>query len=174
MSLLWEVTRSTAMVGTLALSAMVTLGVLAASPASRIPRFLSQALHRNVAALAVALVTAHVVTVLADPYVPLTWTDGLVPFAASYKSVGTAIGTLGVDVLVVVAATSLLRGRMTHRAWRTVHLTGYALWPLAIAHGLLVGTDNQAVRWICLGGTAPVLAAALWRAGSAPSPGAVR
>jgi sulfoxide reductase heme-binding subunit YedZ len=165
MSLLWELTRSTAMVGTVALSATVTLGVVAASPADRMLRFVSQAVHRNVAALALAMVVAHVVTVLADPYVPLTWADGLVPFRASYKGFGTALGTLAVDVLVLVTLTSIARGRMSHRAWRAVHLTTYSLWPLVVMHGLLVGTDDVAVQWICLGGTAPVLAAVLWRTG---------
>jgi sulfoxide reductase heme-binding subunit YedZ len=164
MSLLWEVTRSTALVATAGLSVTVSLGVLAASPTGRVPRFVTQGLHRHVAALTAVLVVAHVVTVLADAYVPLTWADGVVPFRAAYQPVGTALGTLAVDVLVAVLLTSLLRGRLGHRAWHAVHLLSWTLWPLVVVHGLLVGTDDQAVRWVCLGGAVPVAAALLWRA----------
>jgi sulfoxide reductase heme-binding subunit YedZ len=163
MNLLWELTRSTALVATASLSATVALGVLAASPTGRVPRFVTQGLHRHLAAVTVSFVVAHVVTVLADAHVPLSWADGAVPFRAAYQPVGTALGTLAVDVLAAVVLTSLLRGRLGHRAWRAVHLLSWALWPLALLHGLLIGTDDQAVRWTCLAGTAPVAAALAWR-----------
>ena len=50
-------------------------------------------------------------------------------------------------VFVVVAATGALRGRLAASAratsaWRVVHLSAYAAWALAMAHGILAGTDT--------------------------------
>jgi sulfoxide reductase heme-binding subunit YedZ len=162
-SLLWALTRSTALVATAALSLTVALGVLASSPAGSRPRMLAQALHRSCAGLSVALVGAHVGTVLADSWVPLSWADGVLPFRSAYRTVGTGLGTLAVDLLAVVVVTSLLRGRLGHRAWYAVHLATYALWPLVVLHGLAVGTDDHAVAAVTLTGTGAVALATLWR-----------
>ena len=51
------------------------------------------------------------------------------------------LGTLAVDLLLLVVVTSLLRERLPHRLWKAVHLTSYLLWPLAFVHGITAGTD---------------------------------
>ena len=37
--------------------------------------------------------------------------------------------------------------RLGHRAWRRVHWLAYACWPVAVAHGLGIGTDRSAT-WV--------------------------
>ena len=66
---------------------------------------------------------------------------------------------------VALVATSLLRHRMPARAWRAVHWTAYACWPVALAHGIGTGTDLRATPGLLLAGacTAAVAAAAGWR-----------
>jgi len=73
------------------------------------------------------------------------------------------VGTVAFDVLLLVGTTSLLRRRLSHRGWRAAHLLTYLLWPLVAVHGLTVGTDHEAVRWVAVSGFAPVLAALVWR-----------
>ena len=51
------------------------------------------------------------------------------------------LGAAAFDLLLAVAITSALRERLGHRAWRAVHWTAYAVWPLAVVHGLGTGSD---------------------------------
>jgi len=46
------------------------------------------------------------------------------------------------DLLLVLTATSLLRMRIGPRLWRAIHWAGYLCWPVAMAHGLGIGTDH--------------------------------
>jgi hypothetical protein len=46
----------------------------------RWPRFLSQSLHRNLSLLCMVFIGIHVVTTVADGYVPIGLLDAVVPF----------------------------------------------------------------------------------------------
>lgn len=175
---LWYTTRSTGLLAFLMLTAAVVLGITATQrvATTRWPRFASQALHRNISLLAVALLAAHVVTTLLDTYVKISWWAAVIPFASAYKTFPVALGTLALDLLVVVALTSLVRGATGHRWWRAVHWTAYAAWPLALAHYLGVGTDARkpwslALALTCL---AVVFAAVLVRLGAERREGPTR
>jgi predicted ferric reductase len=146
--LLWFVNRGTGVILLLLMTVAVALGVLAtARTTSRWwPRFVTQALHRNISLLVVALLTAHISAAIIDGYVDLNWIDVVVPFVAGYQPLWTALGTLALDLILVVTITSLLRNRLGHRRWRVIHLASYLAWGLGLAHGLGIGTD-QATTW---------------------------
>ena len=64
--------------------------------------------------------------------------------------------------------------RIGYRAWRRVHWLAYACWPVAVAHGLGIGTDRGAT-WVIALSTACILAVlvtAAWRPISATRHGA--
>ena len=63
------------------------------------------------------------------------------PFVAGYRPLAIGLGTLAVDLFLLVVVTSLLRNRLPLRLWKAVHLTSYLLWPLAFVHGVTAGTD---------------------------------
>lgn len=69
----------------------------------------------------------------------------LVPFASGHRPVAVGLGAVALDLLVAVLLTSALRTRLPHRAWRAVHWAGYALWPVALAHGLLLADVDSGV-----------------------------
>jgi sulfoxide reductase heme-binding subunit YedZ len=124
-------------------------------------------LHRWTAATGVLLLVAHVVSVVVDPHATIDVLDVVVPFDADYRSIWTGLGTVAVDLLLVVVLTSLLRSRLRPRLWRAVHLTAYAAWALAVTHGLGAGTD-AGERWVAAttaGSVGLVLAAAVLRLG---------
>jgi sulfoxide reductase heme-binding subunit YedZ len=50
--------------------------------------------------------------------------------------------------MIVVVLTSLVRTRMQHNLWRGIHVSAYALWGLAIGHGIGVGTDMTENMWL--------------------------
>ena len=166
---LWFANRGTGFVLLMLLTLATMLGVLSTARVSpRLwPRMLSQGLHRNVSLLAVTFLAAHVATAVADTFVDIRWYNAFVPFSGTYKPVWLGLGALGIDLLIAVTATSLLRHRMSHRPWRAIHVMAYAAWGLGLLHGLQMGTDAASVWGAGLnyGCIAVVLLAVLARLG---------
>lgn len=165
---LWYATRATGIVALVLFTATVGLGALTASrvqgPAW--PGFAQQELHRRVSLLAVGFLAVHVATSVLDSYVHVGWLAVVVPFASHYKAAWVGVGTVAFDMMLAVALTSLLRHRIPAPAWRAVHWLGYLSWPVALAHGLAIGTDRGEawVAWLVVACVACVLAAATGRA----------
>ena len=164
---LWYATRATGLVTLLLLTASVLLGILTAGRFARHdwPRFLSQGLHRNVSLLVLAFLALHVGTTVLDTYTSIPLAAAFVPFASAYKTTWLSLGAVALDLLLALVATSLVRTRLGHRSWRRVHWLAYACWPVAVAHGLGIGTDRS-TRWVFALSMACVLAmlaTAAWR-----------
>jgi predicted ferric reductase len=169
--LLWFLNRGTGLVLLALLTVVTTMGLwsLRARAGGRVPGFVAQALHRNLALVAVALLVAHVSTAVADEYVDIRWWQAVLPVRLAYRPTWLALGTLALDALLVVVATSLLRERIGRRVWRLVHLAAYAAWALAVAHGIGLGTDTSEpwARWVYVVSVAAVVGALLVRTGHA-------
>ncbi|GAA2759583.1 ferric reductase-like transmembrane domain-containing protein [Actinopolymorpha rutila] len=171
-NVLWFVSRATGLVALPLLTMRFVLGILGPLRVGerRRQRFVVAGLHRNVSLLSVGLVAVHVASTIIDGYVPLSWADAVVPGIAGYHTFWTALGTLALDLMLLLIATSLLRPRIPYRLWRGVHWAAYACWPLAEVHGLGVGTDSRA-GWplvLALGCLVAVLTAAVVRWLAAP------
>jgi methionine sulfoxide reductase heme-binding subunit len=164
---LWYATRATGLVTLLLLTVSVLLGILTAGrfTSRSWPRFLSQGLHRNISLLVLAFLGLHVGTTVVDTYTAIPLTAAFVPFASSYKAAWLSLGAVALDLLLALVATSLVRRRLGHRAWRRVHWLAYACWPVAACHGLGIGTDRSAtwVLGLTLACVAAVLATGVWR-----------
>jgi sulfoxide reductase heme-binding subunit YedZ len=164
---LWYATRATGLVTLLMLTASVLLGLLVAGRFSsqRWPRFLTQGLHRNVSLLVLVFLVLHVSTTVLDTYTSIPLSAAFVPFASSYKTGWLSLGAVALDLLIALVVTSLVRDRLGYRTWRRVHWLAYACWPVAVAHGLGIGTDRS-VTWVIaltLGCVGCVGVAATWR-----------
>jgi predicted ferric reductase len=146
---LWYATRATGLVTLLLLTVSVLLGILTAGRFAREnwPRFLSQGLHRNISLLVLAFLALHVGTTVIDTYTSISLTAAFVPFASAYRTAWLGLGAVALDLLVALAATSLVRRRLGYRSWRRVHWLSYACWPVAVAHGLGIGTDRS-TTWV--------------------------
>jgi sulfoxide reductase heme-binding subunit YedZ len=164
---LWYMTRATGLVSLILLSATVVLGIVASVgwTTERWPRFLSQSVHRNLSLLCIVLIAVHVVTTVADGYVPIGFLDAVIPFRTPYRPLWVGFGAVALDLLLAVAITSGFRKRIGVRAWRGVHWLAYLCWPIALLHGLGSGSDTRLsvalfVNIICV---ASVVAAVAWR-----------
>ena len=148
--LLWYLNRSTGVVTIVLLTITTVLGVLAIGgrPAGRVPRFVTQAFHRNVALLSMLLLVGHLVTAVLDEFVEIRWYEMFIPFVGSYEPLWVGFGAIATDLMIVVIVTSLIRTRMKHNLWRGIHVSTYALWALAIGHGIGVGTDMTESMWL--------------------------
>jgi predicted ferric reductase len=142
-SLYWYLTRSTGAVALLLLSGAVVLGVVDVRRFStpRWPRFVVDALHRNVSLLAMVFLCLHILTSILDSFAPISPIDTVVPFAGSYRPFWLGLGAVAFDLLIAVTVTSLLRQRMGYASWRAIHWLTYASWPIALLHGFGTGSD---------------------------------
>jgi sulfoxide reductase heme-binding subunit YedZ len=164
---LWYLARGTGVVSLVLLTVVVALGIAGRSgrPAFGLPRFAVTAVHRNASLLAVALLVVHVTTLMFDPYAQLKLVDVVLPFTSTYRPLWVGLGTLGLDLIVALVVTTLLRHRLGLRAWRAVHWLAYAAWPVAFLHGLGAGTDAGQLwlRGTAIACALAVLAAVAWR-----------
>ena len=145
----WYVTRGTGVVTLLLLTSSVVLGILTSVrwSSNRWPRFVIEWLHRNVALVVLVFLAVHVATAVIDGFVPLGWVDAVVPFRSGYRPLWVGFGAVALDLVIAVAVTSVMRVRVGYRAWRVVHWTAYACWPVALLHGLGTGSDSSQ-RWM--------------------------
>ncbi len=65
------------------------------------------------------------------------------PFHGRLPANLASLRAISFDLLLAVLITSLLRDRLSHRAWRAVHWLVYVSWPVALWHGLGTGTDTK-------------------------------
>lgn len=164
---LWYATRAAGLVALLLMTASVLLGVLTAGRfgTERWPRFLTVGLHRNLSLLVLAFLALHVGTTVLDSYTSIPLRAAFLPFVSPYKRLWLGLGAIALDLLAVLLVTSLARLRLGYRAWRLVHWSGYACWPVAVAHGVGAGTDEHQ-SWaaaLTAGCVALVAAAIVWR-----------
>lgn len=157
----WYATRGLGVATLIVLTITVVLGVVTAVRWSgeSTPAFVAADLHRNMSLLGVSLLAAHMVTTVLDPFAHISVRDVIIPFGAAYRPVWLGLGVAAAEVLVGVAATSLMRERIGVRLWRAIHWTAYASWPLAVVHGLGTGSDARA-PWL-IGVVASCVAAVL-------------
>jgi methionine sulfoxide reductase heme-binding subunit len=142
---LWYATRAAGLVTLLLLTTTTALGLLTAGRVStyRWPRFLVIGLHRNISLLALAFLGLHIATTVLDSYTSIGIQDAVIPFLSGYHRLWLGLGAIASDVLIALSVTSALRQRIGHRLWRVVHWCGYLCWPVAMAHGLGIGTDRS-------------------------------
>jgi len=169
---LWYTTRATGVVALLLLTATVAFGVAGTARLETlaIPRLVRAGLHRNLSLLAVAFVAVHVLTSVLDPFAGIGFISAVIPFTSPYRPLWLTLGTVALDMLLALVISSLVRTRLSYRAWRGVHWLAYACWPVALWHGLGTGTDSR-LSWllvldaVCV---ALVAGAVFWRLGLVP------
>ena len=76
--------------------------------------------------VAVLFVGFHVVTTVADAYVPISYLNAIVPFTSPYRRFWLGLGALAFDLVLVLVASSLVRHRLGPGTWRGIHWLAYA------------------------------------------------
>ena len=172
----WYLMRASGLVALVLMTLTVVLGVVVQRQGRLpgLPRFGAVLLHRSVSLVSALFLATHVVTAVVDSYVGVPAVAAVVPFTSGWRPAAIGFGAVAVDLLLVVLVTSLVRGRLPVRLWRSIHLTAYLLWPLAFLHGLTAGSDLGS-GWalaLALGCAGAVAAAAVtaWVGRDTPRP----
>lgn len=125
-----------------------------------------RALHEYTTVLWIPLAVVHIASLLLDQTSRITLIDVFVPFRASYGNLAIGLGTLSVDVLVVVTVTAWLKRRIKLEVWQCLHRLAYVAFALMFFHAVLGGTDfsDPVVSAITWSTAASLLALGLSRA----------
>jgi methionine sulfoxide reductase heme-binding subunit len=163
----WYLMRSTGVVSQVLLTAVMALGIATTnrwSPRST-PRFVTAALHRSISLLSVAFITVHVMTAVVDPYAVVGLVAVIVPFVGAGNPFWVGLGAISLDLIAALIVSSLLRRHLGYRAWHAIHWVAYVSWPVALAHGLGMGTDAASLWFIAvtIACIATVSTALAWR-----------
>ena len=164
---LWYSTRATGMVTMVLFTIVVALGTFVANRigGTIIGRFEINELHRSVSIIAVVFLAIHVLTTVADSYVPTGVISIFVPMTSEYKRVAVGLGAVALDLILAVWISSLLKVRIANTTWRFIHWFSWLAFTTSIVHSFLSGTDSRK-GWglilvvIC---SSVVFASALWR-----------
>ena len=141
--LLWVLSRSTGAASLVALclsllSGMaLRTGVLTWLTHNRGVRVL----HDFTSVIWLPLAIAHVAGLILDSTAHIGVLDLVVPFQVSYGRLAIGLGTISLQLFLVVQISSWLRRRFTHAQWIALHRLSYVAFALAFAHTLLSGTD---------------------------------
>ncbi len=121
--------------------------------------------HQQWALSAVVFSVAHVIVIATDGYVDIDLRGSLVPGQSAHLTGAVAVGTLALWGIAVLVVSSWLRAYMNYVVWRTIHATATGAFLLALAHGLVAGTDTKyaLARWVYLGSGAAVFGATVFR-----------
>jgi methionine sulfoxide reductase heme-binding subunit len=164
----WYAARAGGLVAFCLLTASVVLGLTMSGHARlrRWPRFALEDVHRFVGLLTGVFVGVHGLALLLDTYLPFSLTDLLVPGTAPYRPLATGLGVVAAELLAALAVTNRYRKRLSYAFWRRAHYLGFAVWALALVHGVAAGSDANTVwggsLFVACGAT--VAGLTVWRA----------
>jgi sulfoxide reductase heme-binding subunit YedZ len=142
----WYLARASGIVAFVLLTIAVILGMTLSGRAKLRywPRFAVEDVHRFAGLLTGAFVSLHLLVLFVDSYLPFSLTQLVVPGSSSYRPLATALGVVAAELLVALAIANHFRTRLSYRFWRRTHYLNFAVWGLALAHGLFAGTDRSA------------------------------
>ena len=140
----WYVARAGGILAYALLTASVVLGLLLSGRARlpRWPRFALEDVHRFVGLLAGSFIVLHVGALLFDSYLPFSLANLVIPGTAPYRPLSVALGVVAAELLVALAVTNHYRKALSYRFWRRAHYLNFAVWLLALVHGIAAGTDR--------------------------------
>ncbi|HEX8941466.1 MAG TPA: hypothetical protein VF763_15070 [Candidatus Limnocylindrales bacterium] len=163
---LWLAARATGITVYLLLSLQVLLGLVLSHPVNQTTWKLSKRLypwHENLLVFVLAFIGAHIVGLILDPYAGVSVAGAFVPGLSSYRSAPVALGTLALYALLATGLTARYTRLLPPGVWLKLHRLTLVVWILGWAHGVLSGTDSDALRPMYVASGVAMVAAAAYR-----------
>ncbi len=150
----WIVARATGIGAFLALTGITLSGLLFRFPVrapARVQRETLLRLHVFLWPALGGLMAAHLGALLSDRYAGVPWRALAVPDGATYRPGAVTYGVVAFWLISVVMLTAGLAGRFVVRhRWALLHRLAYPAFALTWLHGVLAGSDTEALRWLYL------------------------
>ncbi|HNP71797.1 MAG TPA: hypothetical protein PLO33_07950 [Kouleothrix sp.] len=165
----WYMSRASAFVAYVLLWWSMVLGVSITNKLARLwpggPT--AGALHEHASLLGLAFGALHGLVLLGDKYIGYTLPQILIPFAGtSYLPLWVGLGQVGFYLMALVTLSFYVRRWIGARTWRSIHYLSFAVFALALLHGLFSGTDTSALWavWMYAGTGLSLLGLTIYRA----------
>lgn len=140
---LWQIIRYTGVVAYLLLTLGMCLGIVYTFPNWRGKIKANIYKWHTVGTISgTAIGLLHGMTTVIDTYMPFSWKEVLVPFAAQQHPVGYGLGTIAAYGALFVILTTDLRNKIGKKIWLTLHMFSYPVFVLSLLHGLFTGSDS--------------------------------
>jgi methionine sulfoxide reductase heme-binding subunit len=159
--ILWEVTRASAFVAFACYTVAVVWGIALTARSFSPPVSPQFDYHRFVSVLGLLALITHVSTLLADRFAHV----GVGTLLGLGPSWGVRAGVAAFWLTIAIPLSFRLKQRkwLSQRFWRRFHYLGYAVWALALVHGLWVGTDTGSrYALVAYAASAAVVAGTAW------------
>ena len=142
----WYLSRSSALVAYILTWLSMVLGLMLTSRAARLwpggP--VAFDLHQHASLLGLVLGLFHALILLGDNYIKTNLREILIPFTyGGYEPRWVGLGQVAFYLLAIVSLSFYLRPLLGRQAWRVIHFLSFLLFALALAHGLLSGTESS-------------------------------
>jgi methionine sulfoxide reductase heme-binding subunit len=142
----WYMIRATGTVSYVLLYLAVIIGLYSQVQKKRKQKVTSTLyLHETLSNWALILVFGHLGFLLIDSYISFKWFEVLIPFNTDYKPLPMAMGIISLYFLIMTIVTSKARKKIGYQKWRKLHALNPILYGFVTLHGLLIGSDFQAV-----------------------------
>lgn len=99
-------------------------------------------LHGYLTGLSYGFLALHLISLAADPFSHYSLAELLIPFRNPWREPWTGFGVIGAYLTVLLGGSFALRRIIGFRAWRAMHWLTFALYLMALAHGLGSGSDT--------------------------------
>ncbi len=142
----WYLSRGSAIVALCLLWVSMALGLLITNKMSRLwpgaPA--AFAIHEYVSLLGIAFAMFHALILMGDHYINYSLGQILMPFgSANYKPLVVGVGQIGFYVWLIISASFYVRQYIGSKLWKLIHFASFFTFVVALAHGLLSGTDSS-------------------------------
>lgn len=146
----WIVSRSSAIVAFVLVTASVFLGLTMASKPVREPSFTKtmRSLHEQTALAALVAIGIHVVAVFADPWLKPGVAGVAIPFVLSLNRFWNGIGVIAAYLAFLLGLSFYLRKHIGVRLWRTAHRATIVVYVLGLFHALGAGSDTGSLLFL--------------------------
>jgi predicted ferric reductase len=99
-------------------------------------------MHQFMSLYVLIAIVFHALIMLPDPYAQFKVWEMLVPFASHYRPLAVAAGVIVLYGSTIVALSFYVKRVTGQKVWRWLHYTSFALFLLAMVHGIYAGTDT--------------------------------
>ncbi len=157
---LWIASRAAGVAAFVALTLDVAFGLLVSTGKGDgwVGRARAVDVHGWLSTATLVFLAGHALALTGDGFIRFDALDAVVPFVAPYRPIAVGLGVIAAWLAVALHLSFDLRKRIGPRWWRRLHHASFALFGLAVIHGLAAGSDGGRtwMRGLYLGAVALV------------------
>jgi predicted ferric reductase len=163
---IWLAARATGSVALLLLTFQICLGLVLSHPTNKSTWKLSKRIvpwHEHAWVFVIAFLGVHIVSLILDPYAGVGVAGSFIPGLSSYRTSPVALGTLALYAFLLTAITARYTKLLPAGVWLSIHRLSLVVFVLAWLHGILSGTDSEALRGMYIATGLAVVGAGSYR-----------